>query len=243
MDDWHRNTRMMHYLGEFLDLDPSKFHHIEEFVSLIEAIREGLIQIDEDLYIPDDQINLFFLSNLRSRAEWHDWATAMMRDKRVNRTGNISDTAKRMPFSELGKKAISYESSVQRKPAPRAVTFAPEPGTHQNITEGNPQAKVEMPTQDEINAFVVRRMDPNGGSSTKGDHQGSRHRKKPSQEEINDFVMQQMQQEQRKKEHKIPCKSLSQPDMRRATRCAYCGEPMHRSRLCWRRCRAAAEEV
>lgn len=121
-------------------------------------------------------------------------------------------------------------------------------------------------TQDEINAFVVRKMNqetldhnskPNRGRTMRG------HMKRPSQVEINQFVVEQMRAEQETgKGSRI--RSYSQPESRarnhlpdvnqdqmllqrlqrhrstRSPRCTFCGD-VHPSDRCWRRWRVAAE--
>lgn len=233
MDAWHRNIRMMRYISEFLDLDSTKSNLVAEFIALIDAIREGLQQIDEDFRMPDAQINILFLTKIQSRPGWTEWATDMLRDPRLN----APNPADKMTFQELANRAIEQEKSIQRREQPGDIMEDP--------TSSSKPAPAPVPrvlTQDEINEFVMRKMTQDGkyGRRTKG------HMKRPSQEEINDYVVQQMRKEQ---ERKTRMRSQSQPDpgprgrdqRLLRPRCDFCGDASHPLNHCWRRWRVAAE--
>lgn len=266
---WQRNIRMMHYISEFLDLDTSKFAHVADFIALIEAIREGLLRIDEDFLVQDHYLNLLFLSKLKENAEWNDWALDMLRDQRINATNGVDP----MPFSELASLAIEHEKKMlarkrkqqQQQQQHRTVTFTEAPTGL---------------TQEEINAFVIeqmsqrRRRQPNTseGQPLRAPVKG--HAKTPSQEEINDFVVHQMREEQkhktRNRSHSLPAAAAAasvrdgesvrrnerehdatttttntttvhNKPADRAARCAFCGETYHSAKNCWRRWRVAVE--
>ena len=102
MDPWQRNLRMIHHINEFLDLDSAKSNLVDEFIALFNAIREGLTHIDEDFYIPDSQINMLFLSKLKSRPQWSKWAKKMMRG-----------LAERISFQELARLARAQEKAIE----------------------------------------------------------------------------------------------------------------------------------
>ncbi|OJJ89605.1 uncharacterized protein ASPGLDRAFT_114783 [Aspergillus glaucus CBS 516.65] len=246
MDPWQRNLRMMHHLNEFLDLDSAKSNVVDEFVSLFNAIREGLTHIDDDFQIPDSQINMLFLSKLKSRPEWADWATALLRDPQVNG----SDSTARISFQELARWAREEEKAIR-------VREEGEEEEEEEEEEDDHDSGIELPsrsralTQDEINAFVVQKMDQEGlyrSGSTRG------HRKRPSQEEINQYVVEQMHREQ---DRGTRARSYSQPEPRianrhhqeqhmrrqqsaRVPRCRFCSD-LHPSDRCWRRWRVAVE--
>ncbi|KAI9934171.1 hypothetical protein ASPWEDRAFT_109272 [Aspergillus wentii DTO 134E9] len=242
MGSWQHNTRtmhLMHQIGEFLDLDSTS--NLAELSALIDAMREGLTQVDEGLQIPDAQINMLFLSKLKARPEWNDWATAMLRDPRVS---TFSMTDGTMTFKELARLAIDQEIFIRTQKSKGAIKHA--------SSEPFPLAKGEPidtrgHTQDEINAFVVEKM----SQDAKFRPHGVRgHSKKPSQEEINEYVVQKMRREQEKKTRN---RSQSQPEPRalnhqrhqrqKSTQahCSFCGASYHPSSNCWRRWRVAAE--
>ncbi|PYH99245.1 hypothetical protein BO71DRAFT_236955 [Aspergillus ellipticus CBS 707.79] len=234
MDPWQRNIRRMHQVGEFLDLDPEKSNMVADFVALIEAMREGLTHIDEESYIPDSQINLLFLTKLKARPEWSHWATAMLRDNRIN----TSNPAEQMTFQELADLAIDQEKNgqLQEKNAwgPSRGGFAPR---HKAPEESRSL------TQDEINAFVVQQM----SQDKKLDNRQGRargHAKRPSQEEINDYVVEQMRREHerttrdRSYSQPMPSRPLQRPVQ---ARCTFCGDKHHQLPNCWRRWRVAVE--
>lgn len=268
MDPWQRNLRMMHHLNEFLDLDSAKSNVVDEFVSLFNAIREGLTHIDDDFQIPDSQINMLFLSKLKSRPEWADWATALLRDPQVNG----SDSTVRISFQELARWAREEEKAIQVREEEEEeddhdsgieLPVQPPPSTLPADRESaiDPlgwggaapriQSRSRALTQDEINAFVVQKMDQEGiyrSGSTRG------HRKRPSQEEINQYVVEQMHREQ---DRGTRARSYSQPEPRianrhhqeqhmrhqqsaRVPRCRFCSD-LHPSDRCWRRWRVAVE--
>ncbi|RJE26316.1 hypothetical protein PHISCL_01385 [Aspergillus sclerotialis] len=227
--NWQKNIRMMHHISEFLDLDSTKSNLVAELISLIDAIREGLQQIDEEFRVPDAQINILFLTKLKSRPEWNEWATAMMRDPRLN----TPDPENRMTFQTLANLAIEQEKIIQQREHSDNSMVEP-PGTL--------LPTLSALTQDDINEFVMRKM----GHEKLG-HCAKGHFKRPSQEEINEYVVQQMRKEQERKT-RIRCQS--QPESRSQChdqrllhpRCGFCGDPHHRLSHCWRRWRVAAEE-
>jgi hypothetical protein len=207
---------MMHYIGEFLDLDVSSFDGMAEFMALIQAIQEGLTHIDDDFTVPDTYINLLLLSKLEAHPDWTEWARAMMQDKRLN----ASDLAEGMKFHELASLVLQREKAMRRQGLQNAK------GTTHS------KSRSQALTQDEINSFVVRQMRKDGQQV-----QWRRHSKRPSQEEINEFVIQQMRKEQ---ERKARARSKSQPDMRQEaaaqryvpSECFFCGEKDHPGQKC-----------
>ncbi|PYH46129.1 uncharacterized protein BP01DRAFT_355771 [Aspergillus saccharolyticus JOP 1030-1] len=234
MDSWQRNTRMMHHIGEFFDLDPDKSDMVADFIALIEALREGLTLIDDGFHIPDSHINLLFLTKLKECPRWSSWATTMLRDSRVN----ASNPGDRMSFQELADLARKQES-LRQLPGRRRQRDA--------ISERDfafPQRTSIGPdtlTQDDINAFIVRRMTHdekmhNRNRSIRG------HNKRPSQEEINDYVIQQMQREEADKSHdRQQAQAPSRQPRTRPTPCSFCGDKHHQVANCWRRWRVAVE--
>ncbi|PWY76248.1 hypothetical protein BO70DRAFT_363827 [Aspergillus heteromorphus CBS 117.55] len=237
MDPWQRSIRRMHQVGEFLDLDPEKSNMVADFVSLIEAMREGLTHIDDESYIPDSQINLLFLTKLKARPEWNGWATAMLRDNRIN----TSNPAEQITFQELADLAIEQEKNRQRPGrsawGPSRADFSP-PHTIPHTTA--PEEPRTL-TQDEINAFVVQQM----SQDRKLDNRRARgHAKRPSQEEINDYVVEQMRREyerttrDRSYSQPMPSQPLQRPVQ---MRCTFCGDKHHQLQNCWRRWRVAVE--
>lgn len=254
---------MMHYLDEFLDLDSAKSNVVDEFVSLFNAIREGLTHIDDDYQIPDSQINMLFLSKLKSRPEWADWATGLMRDSRVNG----ADQTEKISFQALARLAREEEKAIQEREEDEeedhdsgiALPVQPPPSLpadHESAIDpmgwGGAAPRIQPLTQDEINAFVVQKMDQEGlyrRGSTRG------HHKRPSQEEINRYVIEQMRKEQQ--DRGTRARSYSQPEPRianrhhqeqhlqrqrsvRVPRCRFCSD-LHPSDRCWRRWRVAVE--
>ncbi|EAW08057.1 uncharacterized protein ACLA_027820 [Aspergillus clavatus NRRL 1] len=239
MDISQRNIRMMHQIGEFLDLDSAKSDMVAEFIALIQAVREGLTQIDDNFQIPDAHVNTLFLTKLKSRPKWRDWATAMLRDPRIT----AINTSEHITFQELAGLAIKQEEIIHQgysnaHSAPGTGGAVPAVSSE---VSNNPKAL----TQDDINEFVVKQMSHDGkyvhrNRSVKG------HQKRPSQEEINEYVIQQMRREQ---ERKTRNRSQSQPEPHRqnpraranAVRCTFCGDSHHQSNNCWRRWRVAVE--
>ncbi|KAN0085401.1 hypothetical protein V8E54_001868 [Elaphomyces granulatus] len=115
------NIRIMHYIGEFLDLDLASFDSMVGFLALIQAMRDGLTRIDEYFTIPDFHISVLFLSKLEAHPDWRNWARNMMQDKRLN----TSDPAKRLDFNALAKLAIERETLMRQRVTmtrPRART-------------------------------------------------------------------------------------------------------------------------
>jgi len=115
------NIRIMHYIGEFLDLDLASFDSVVGFLALIQAMRDGLTRIDEYFTIPDFHISVLFLSKLEAHPDWKNWARSMMQDRRMN----TSDPAKRLDFNALAKLAIERETLMRQRVAmtrPRART-------------------------------------------------------------------------------------------------------------------------
>ncbi|KAL3463181.1 hypothetical protein BJX64DRAFT_287669 [Aspergillus heterothallicus] len=245
MESWHRNVRLLHQIDEFLDVDSAQPHSVADFISLIDALREGLNQIDEDLRIPDSQINLHFLTKLKSHPEWRDWAMAMLRDSRIN-TSNLTDC---MSFRELGDLSIRQEQRIlqERRARRRSVLDGNE-----YVSQSGDPATLRALTQGDINTFVVqqmnhqrasRRLSQNSSRSFRG------HTKRPSQEEINDYVIRQMRRDQ---EQSARARSQSQPERHETNqprsnpaglRCTFCGDTYHQSTNCWRRWRVAAEAL
>ncbi|KAK1141213.1 hypothetical protein N8T08_009252 [Aspergillus melleus] len=248
MDAWQRNMRMIHQISEFVDFDSAQSDSVADFIALIQATREGLTQIDDDFDIPDSQINTLFLTKLKARPEWDGWATAMLRDNRIN----APNPEHRMTFQELAELAIDHEKALRggaggrhetRKVLPAEPLAGPPPPLS-NI----PTVPEEDVTQDDINAFVVQQMSRDDGYPRRR-HTVRGHRKRPSQEEINDYVIHQMR---RNNEPQKPRnRSQSQPEPRAqqnhssskpaGTRCTFCGDPHHQTNHCWRRWRVAVE--
>ncbi|KAL6234684.1 hypothetical protein BDW75DRAFT_159574 [Aspergillus navahoensis] len=236
MDSWHRNVRLLHQIDEFLDIDSAQPHFVSDFVALIDAVREGLYVIDEDIQIPDSQINLHFLTKLKSRPEWREWAMAMLRDSRIN-AFNLTDS---ISFRELADLALKREQLLlqqrqtrQKAGSEQRVSFA-----HSEV----PQTPGSL-TQEDINAFVIQEMQ-HQRASRRG------HFKRPSQEEINEYVIRQMRRDQEQTTRARD--SYSQPPKHSpkhiqtrpmTTRCSFCGDDYHRSTNCWRRWRVAAEAL
>ncbi|RAL09517.1 uncharacterized protein BO97DRAFT_165722 [Aspergillus homomorphus CBS 101889] len=236
MESWQRNTRMMHQIGEFLDLDPDKSDMVADFIALIEALREGLTHIDDGFHIPDSQINVLFLTKLKECAGWSDWATTMLRDSRLS----ASNPEDRMSFRELADLAMEQERIRQTpgKGRRRGNTTSERDFAFPQKTPIHPDTL----TQDDINAFVVQRMahddkTDNRSKSVRG------HNKRPSQEEINDYVIQQMQREQAGKSHHHGHQELASRNQphRRPAQCSFCGDKHHQVANCWRRWRVAVE--
>ncbi|RAK82396.1 uncharacterized protein BO72DRAFT_419533 [Aspergillus fijiensis CBS 313.89] len=236
MGSWQQNTRMMHYIGEFVDLDPDKSDMVADFISLIEALREGLAQINDGFRIPDSQINLLFLTKLKECTGWRDWATTMLRDSRIN----ASNPEDRMSFQELASLAMKQERLRQLPGKGRKENAISERGF------ASPQKTSMDPdtlTQDDINAFVVQRMTHDEqihsrSKSVRG------HNKRPSQEEINDYVIEQMHREQAEKSHSgQQARAQAPPNQphRGPKQCSFCGDRHHQITNCWRRWRVAVE--
>ncbi|PKY04076.1 hypothetical protein P168DRAFT_290202 [Aspergillus campestris IBT 28561] len=253
MDLWQRNLRMIHQIGEILDFD-SQANTIADFISLIEAMREGLSQIDDDFIIPDAQINNLFLTKLKQRPEWKLWATEKLQDSRLT----AIDPTERMSFRELVELAQQQEKIIRGQPAQNPTTTTTTTTTTSSApkTEASktrPRASTTNAlTQNEINAFVVHQMNHDGNylrrtKSAKAPAPVKGHAKRPSQEEINAYVLQQMRQD----EHKTRSRSNSQPEPRTRSqrpppaavtgRCRFCGDPHHQVSHCWRRWRVAVE--
>ncbi|KAF7597486.1 hypothetical protein BBP40_003733 [Aspergillus hancockii] len=237
MNSWQRNVRMMHQISEILDLDSAKSDKVADFIELIEAMREGITQVDEDFRFPDSQINILFLNKLKLRPEWKIWATGMLRNSCLD----TANPAERITFHELSKLAIEQEK----------VMLGKKKETKHSRSTSTPHASFDMPstsqahTQEEINAFVVNQMSRDETIPHRS-HTTKRHMKKPSQEQINEYVIQQMRQEQ---ERKTRARSQSQPEPRaqanharaKAKRCTFCGDAHHQYNNCWRRFRVAVE--
>ncbi|KAF5864073.1 hypothetical protein ETB97_008811 [Aspergillus alliaceus] len=237
MNTWQRNVRMIHQITEVLDLDAAKTDPVADFIALIEAMREGLIHVDDDFQIPDSQINVLFLNKLKSRPEWNDWATNMLRNTRLD-TQNPAD---RITFQELAELAIGYEKAMRRK----------NKGTQHIRSKSTPHASFDVPsnsrkfTQEDINAFVVQQMSRDGKTALHSEN-ARQHSKKPSQEEINQYVIEQMHQEQERKtrlrSHSHPVPRVQTTHARStAARCTFCGDSSHQYGNCWRRFRVAVE--
>lgn len=242
MDIYQRNIRLVQHIGEFLDLDSTKSHPISEFIALIDALREGLQQIDDGFRVPDAQICILFLSKLKARSEWSDWAAWMMRDPRLN----SSDPAARMTFQELAERAIEREKLILEDGDGTSHGGLDEDdstavGTSR-FSEPGISSTARPLSQDEINAFVMRKMneDKQTGRRRKG------HHKRPSQDEINEYVVRQMRKEQervtRNRSQSQPVASSEGYDRPRIRpRCGFCGDPAHPVDNCWRRWRVAVE--
>lgn len=240
MDTWQRNLRMMHQVSEFLDLDSTRPspNAATDLIALIDAVREGLQQVDEEFKMPDSQINSLFLSKLKSRPEWSSWASSMMRDTRIH----ALEPSERMSFRELAELAVLQEKSMQRGQRDgKGEDDTDRDGIATSIGELVPPRQL---TQDEINAFVMRQMDQDG----KYARLPRGHVKRPSQEEINEFVVRQMRREQEQKRRN---RSQSHPDPGSLpvfdgrghvrARCDFCGDSGHAVDNCWRKWRVAAE--
>ncbi|KAE8148158.1 hypothetical protein BDV25DRAFT_158869 [Aspergillus avenaceus] len=237
MNPWQRNVRMIHQVSEVLDLDSAKWDKISDFIALIEAMREGVTQIDEDSRIPDYQINILFLKELKSRPEWDPWATDMLRSRRLDSPA----PAEKLSFRDLAELAIEQEK----------LTLGMLKSTHHARSESTPLAShnappnFHKPSQEEINAFVIQQMKCDGDNSHRN-HAYKTHRRRPSQEEINEYVIQQMYREQ---DHKTRTRSHSQPESKvhsshqraKTTSCTFCLDPNHQANNCWRRFRVALE--
>jgi hypothetical protein len=248
MDINQRNTRLVHHISEFLDLDSTKPHPVTEFIALIDALREGLQQIDDGFRMPDAQLGILFLGKLRARPEWSDWAAEMMRDPRLN----SSDPAARMTFQELARRAVEREKLILGEGEGEGMSQDGLDGDWDDGTavaggrSSEPRAGMSSTprplSQGEINAFVMRKMseDKPTGQRARG------HIKRPSQEEINEYVVRQMRREQervtrnRSQSHPVASSERSaRPRIR--PRCGFCGDPAHPVDSCWRRWRVAAE--
>jgi hypothetical protein len=237
MNTWQRNVRMMHQISEILDLDSTKSDTVADFIELIEAMREGLTQVDEEFRFPDSQINILFLNKLKLRSEWKGWATDMIRNSRLD----AEHPVERMTFQQLAELAIEQEK----------VMLGKGKAVNHSRSKSTPHASFNIPstsrvhTQEEINAFVVQQMSRDGETPHRS-HNARRQMKKPSQEEINEYVIHQMRQEQ---ERKTRARSQSQPEPRAQTnhgrsmtkRCTFCGDAHHQYNNCWRRFRVAVE--
>ncbi|KAE8375080.1 hypothetical protein BDV26DRAFT_23498 [Aspergillus bertholletiae] len=237
MNTWQRNVRMIHQISEILDLDSTKSDTVADLIELIEAMREGLTQVNEEFRIADSQVNILLLNKLKSRPEWKIWATDTLHNSRLD----SSNPAEKMTFQELSELAIRHEKVMKGK----------KKHTQHSRSKSTPYASPGIPsdprklTQEEINAFVVQQMErdekpPRHNESVR------RYSKKPSQEEINQYVVQQMRREQ---ERKTRMRSYSQPEPRAQanharptpTRCTFCGDSFHQYNNCWRRFRVAVE--
>lgn len=182
--------------------------------------------------MPDAQINILFLTKMKLRPEWNQWATDMLRDPRLN----APNPADQMSFQELANLAIEQERIIQRREQ------SDDGKLDDTTTSPAPAPAPRALTQDEINEFVMRKMNQEG----KYGHRARGHSKRPSQEEINQYVVQQMRREQ---ERKTRMRSQSQPNPRPQPhdqpllrpRCSFCGDPSHPLSHCWRRWRVAAE--
>lgn len=212
----------MHHIGEFLDLDVGSSQSIAEFLALIQALREGLTQIDDYFDVPDFHLNVLFLSKLEAHPDWNDWATQMLQDKRLS----TPDPAERMKFDDLARLAIQREEIIKAGVKDQTNIALPF------------KSRIQVLTQDEINSFVVRQMRKEGVPS-----QSRGHVKRPSQEEINDYVVRQMRKEQ---ERKTRARSKSQPDLKKDAEkkhsppeCYFCGARDHPGQ----KCRQVAKKV
>ncbi|KAL4921584.1 hypothetical protein BDW62DRAFT_174005 [Aspergillus aurantiobrunneus] len=245
MDSWKRNVRLLHQIDEFLDVDSAQPHFVADFIALIDAVCEGLYQIDEDIRIPDSQINLHFLTKLKSRPEWRDWAMNMLRDSRIN-ASNLTDC---LSFRELADLALKQERLLLQER--RTKRKSGSDGREYVFQSGVPETPRTL-TQDEINAFVVQEMRNQRASrrlSQISSHSARGHTKRPSQEEINEYVIRQMRRDQ---EQTTKARSYSQPvghgrnqlhSEPTMTRCNFCADTYHQSTNCWRRWRMAAEAL
>jgi hypothetical protein len=201
------SVRVMHYIGEFLDLDAKSFTNIAEFIALIQAIREGLGRIDPKFAVSDFHINILFLSKLQTHPKWHDWARHMLRDQRIT----VSDTSKTMAFHELAELAITREAYVKEKARARMA----KKGSTYSHSHTHTGGCLQHYTQEEINSFVVRQMQTTNGSNNSSQQPPAsnhkRHSKRPIQEEINEFVVRQMREE-RERITRSRSKSEPKPD-------------------------------
>ncbi|RMJ26650.1 hypothetical protein PHISP_02462 [Aspergillus sp. HF37] len=250
MDIYQRNTRLVHHISEFLDLDSTKPHPVSEFISLIDALREGLQQIDDGFRMPDTQLGILFLSKLKARPEWSDWAAEMMRDPRLN----SSDPAARMTFQQLADRAVERERLILGEGEGEGMSQdgldgdddggAAVAGGRLSEPQTGMSTAARPLSQDEINAFVIRKMseDKPAGQRARG------HIKRPSQEEINEYVVRQMRREQervtRNRSQSHPVASSERYDRPRIRpRCGFCGDPAHAVDSCWRRWRVAVDAL
>lgn len=250
MDSWHKNVRLLHQVDEFLDVDPHHPHFVADFIALIDAVREGLFEVDEGIQIPDSQINLHFLTKLKSRPDWRDWAMGMLRDSRIN----ASNIAHCMSFRELANLALGHERHLLQERRTKRKTGSNKSGS--NARDSGYHSEVpETPrslTQNDINSFVVQEMHNQRASRRESRapvHNTRGHMKRPSQEEINEYVIRQMRRDQ---EQKVRSRSQSQPVQNprhsvqakpASNRCNFCGDTYHQSTHCWRRWRVAAEAL
>ncbi|KAL4930682.1 uncharacterized protein BDV17DRAFT_36198 [Aspergillus undulatus] len=245
MDSWHRNVRLLHQIDEFLDVDSAQQHFVADFIALIDAVREGLREVDENLRIPDSQINLHFLTKLKSRPEWREWAMGMLRDSRIN----ASNPADCLSFRELADLALKQERLLLRERRKKRTSGSKD---KRYSSQSEESETPRMLTQDEINAFIAQEMRNQRASrrlSQISNHNTRGHFKRPSQEEINEYVIRQMRQDQ---ERKARSRSYSPPDKLHhnqahskpiSNRCNFCGDTYHPSTNCWRRWRVAAEAL
>ncbi|KAF9892733.1 hypothetical protein FE257_001135 [Aspergillus nanangensis] len=242
MDIRQRNIRMFHQVSEFLDLDSNKSDLVADFVTLIDAMCEGLTQVNEDFRIPDPQINKLFLTKLKSRAEWTEWTSSMLQ-------GDPPCAADRLTFRQLADLAVERENKMRGVETPKNNGIQTKPIAHPN--NDGARERPRTLTQEDINAFVVRQMGRDGTLQRSRTVTTKGHSKRPSQEEINDYVMQQMRRDQERKPPLTRIRSYSQPEpraqhqqrQRRAPmpRCTFCGDSYHQVGNCWRRWRVAVE--
>ncbi|KAL2828734.1 hypothetical protein BDW59DRAFT_142944 [Aspergillus cavernicola] len=244
MDSWHRSLRLLHQIDEFLDVDSTQPHFVADFIALIDAVREGLNQIDDDLRIHDSQLNLHFLTKLKERAEWREWAMTMLRDSRIN-ASSLTDC---LSFRELADLALKQERTILRAHQNKRKSGSNEKGYASSSEEPTTPRAL---TQGDINGFVVQQMS-NRRALQRLSHDSNRsirgHSKRPSQEEINEYVIQQMRRDQ----EQARTRSYSQPERHGSNpshpkpampRCTFCGDTYHQSTNCWRRWRVAAEAL
>ncbi|KAA8644800.1 hypothetical protein EYZ11_010069 [Aspergillus tanneri] len=246
MDVWQRNMRMIHQISEFVDFDSAQSDPVADFISLIQAMREGLTQIDDNFSIPDAQINTLFLTKLKSRTEWDDWATDMLQDSRIN----APNPANRMTFQELAELAVEHEKFLRGEKREDKKLRAISPLEESPVASSSmaPPPLPEDLSQDEINEFVMQQMSRDD-RYPKRRHTVRGHNKRPSQEEINEYVIQQMRRVNFTQHDKSRNRSHSQPEPGRQNRapeqirtpCTYCGDLHHQSNHCWRRWRVAVE--
>ncbi|KAH8697141.1 hypothetical protein BGW36DRAFT_161605 [Talaromyces proteolyticus] len=218
----NKSIRTMHCIGEFLNLDVNSFTTVTEFVALIQAVREGLCQVDSNFAASDSQINFLFLSKLQGHPGWDQWAKVMLQDKRTN----LSDPTEGMKFCELANIAIEREQTMAAK---RAASQKKGKETSRSSTGIKRRKHL---TQEEINSFVVHQMQKTQPPSQKK----VGHNKRPSQEEINEFVIRQMRKEQ---ERKTLASSKSNSETRDGTadkyapiECFFCGRKDHPGEIC-----------
>lgn len=152
MDSSQKNIRVMHYIGEFLNLDLASFGSVAEFLALIEALREGLMTVDDYFAVPDFHINMLFLSKLECHPDWTEWAKKMMRDKRIN----AIDPAKQMKFHELSQLAMEHEKYLQNKTPINSESTVSEHIS--NRVDRPSRSKPLGLTQEETNTYVLRQM-------------------------------------------------------------------------------------